>query len=434
MAGSTMKVKRYTVQYFFPLFCRSNTVTTRVLPKFQKTFSYNEWNRWKKMFQNLMVAEDIKGTKRKLAMLITHGGEDMAVLVDNVADRNEPGVGFSVSLVENNEYTKTLVKLDDFFAEKAPSFAVVERFRALKQGTSEDVKSFSLKLKEAVKACNYQDEDRMLLEQFLRGIRDIKIKNRLLIRQHASFEEALVQAETEEAANKTTEDIKSETEINYVAASDALCYFCKRTGHVAPSCTKLKEHVCGKCHKKGHSGKYCRARTVGRPPKANPYSRPKTRSNFRPQSRPPFNRVSRVDFVEEDTNQNDEEVELVTENQEYIFSLESTKFVQAIVGGVRQEFVLDTGAKSNIVPRPHWLLMKEKGVKTKNQTKDVKTVFKAFGASEPLAVIGLFSATLQIGDKTGVESFYVLEKGDKCLLGADTIFGWNLFSEKPNVG
>ena len=142
-----------------------------------------------------------------------------------------------------------------------------------------------------------------------------------------------------------------------------------------------------------------------------------------------------MNFVEEDTMPEESRSELIVGNEgfEYIFNLQSSKFVYATVGGVRQDFVLDTGARSNIIPRPYWLLMKEKGIITKSMDKNVNTTFKAFGATEPLKVIGKFTAELKINEKSDIESFYVLDKGDKCLLGAETIFKRGIMNLTRNV-
>lgn len=59
-------------------------------------------------------------------------------------------------------------------------------------------------------------------------------------------------------------------------------------------------------------------------------------------------------------------------------------------------------------------------------TCEVYKSFKAFRADEALKTLGSFEATLKLGDYTKMESFYVPDKGEKNLLGADTI---NLYAK-----
>ena len=147
----------------------------------------------------------------------------MTMLVENLPNRNEPGVGLSVSMIKDDEYHRVLTKLDDYFSEKSTSFAVVEKFRQLKQLGDENVKAYGVRLMEAVKLCNYQDEDRMLLEQFLRGLREGKMKDRLLVHQYDSYEQALAAADRVEVTIIAAGE-KQTTEINYVKKEEVHCF------------------------------------------------------------------------------------------------------------------------------------------------------------------------------------------------------------------
>ena len=105
-----------------------------------------------------------------------------------------------------------------------------------------------------------------------------------------------------------------------------------------------------------------------------------------------------------------------------MFKLQDTELICATVVGVHHDFVLDDRARSNIIPRPLGSLMKKQGVVTERMRENVRATSKAFGLTGPLPVVGMFTADLRIDGSSGVESFYVLEEGGECLLGADTIF------------
>lgn len=370
------------------------------LSRFQTEFTESQWKNWKNQLLNYMVIKKAFTPDEKLAHIIYHGDTEMSSLLENLPPRNDPGVGFSVSLVERNEFEVALLKLDDYFEDRATPYAMVSAFRELKQNGNEGVKTFAVRVREAARKCNFLDEDRQVMEQFIRGVNDEKIKKKALCNVYSSLDAVLNEA----AANETMASYEKTPDINFVTPAKLRCFWCKAEGHGCNVCPKLKIYKCKRCQKMGHSEKFCKGKQVGQ---------------WKPKKlEKKGSRSTQVNFVEEVEKM--EEEQPTPSSIEYVFHLETGISIFAKVGKVKQEFIVDTGAKSNIVPLAVWRVLKERGVVPLNQSKHSDKTFRAYGSNELLKVTGTFDATLEIGGNSTVETFFVTEKGDVCLLGRDT--------------
>jgi hypothetical protein len=81
--------------------------------------------------------------------------------------------------------------------------------------------------------------------------------------------------------------------------------------------------------------------------------------------------------------------------------------------------LIDSGTRRNLITAETWRVMKDKRVKVEQMLKSSDVAFKAYGQSEPIPVIGRFQATLKLNQKTSLQWFYVVEKGEICLLGEE---------------
>lgn len=375
-------------------------MAARLLPKFRPDFSNKEWVSWKSLVKRFIVTQRARTPDEKLAHLVLQGGEELDNLLETLPHRNPVGVGLSVSLIQNDEFELALQKLDDHFEAKTTTFATSTAFKDLKQNTGESAKMFSIRVREMARRCNFANEEQEIINQLIRGLRGNEIKQKAHYHQYESVEEVVNEAFAKESKVCATSE---HDEINMIA-ENATCYFCKTKGHISRICPKLKDIICKRCKKKGHTQAYCREKVIGR------------WSGRRHERGAHATRT--IHFVEESQGENS--THGGNSDTEYIMHLDATKTVFANIGGVKQDFVVDTGVKSNIIPSTVWRLLKEKGIKVKNQSTDCNKIFMAFGAECPLVVLGMFEARLKVGNTTDYEKFYVLEKGERCLLGLDT--------------
>lgn len=253
-----------------------------------------------------------------------------------------------------------------------------------------------------------------VLEQFIHGTNDMKVKERALTTNYEDVSEALDFA----AANETiSRSQSSSTSVNFVSSkkpSGIECYYCKTPGHTCNECPKLRLAVCKICKKRGHTAKFCKSRSRT---KVGTIGKDKRKEHSK-----------KVYFVEESDD------EALLDTNEYIMHLDGSKSVYGKIGGINQDFILDTGASSNIIPLGVWKVLKEKGIKVFNQSKQTSKTFRGF-SNEPLEVVGTFEAMLKLGEQEGKERFYILAPGEKCLLGYQSAIKYEIITvNEKNVG
>lgn len=90
------------------------------------------------------------------------------------------------------------------------------------------------------------------------------------------------------------------------------------------------------------------------------------------------------------------------------------------VGGVSLKMLVDSGADANLVTLEAWEMLKKAGVRVSSSTKDSDRRFLSYGSSTPLSVRGTFTAEIKIQNQSSFSEFYVVEKGQTCLLGDAT--------------
>lgn len=374
---------------------KRSEMANRLSTKFQADFSEREWLAWKKLFLSYVVTQRARTPEERLAHLITQGGDELAYLLENLPPRNEDGVGLSVSLIARDPFLLELTKFDDYFESKETPITAVKEFRDLKQKQGEKAKMYLVRVREMARRCNFVDENRQVMEQFILGLNDEKVKQRALTASYSNVMEVLEHASVNETVRSTA---TPGLEINFVdklGGRQMVCYYCKERGHTCSDCPKLKNVVCRKCRKRGHTARYCK-------------QRPARIGNFQPSRR-----QREVRYIDGPEETDDREAEFIM----HLEDASMHRMVYVKIGGVTQEFILDTGVKSNIVPVVVWRVLKERKMQMFNTSNESTAVFRAYGAEEPIKVICTFEAALKLDERESREKFFVLDRGEKCLLG-----------------
>ncbi|XP_058828561.1 uncharacterized protein LOC131688370 [Topomyia yanbarensis] len=104
----------------------------------------------------------------------------------------------------------------------------------------------------------------------------------------------------------------------------------------------------------------------------------------------------------------------------YIFYAMGRNVFHFKIGGVTIPMTIDSGADANIISSKIWIQMKEAGVQVINMFEQTDRILKAYAASDPLKVLGMFTADIQAGPRKAEAKFYVVEGDQQCLLGDKT--------------
>lgn len=399
-----------------------------------------EFEDWKSMFENYCESERKESPDVKLAALNYLGGPEVRKLLKILPPRNEDGVGLSVSLIANDVYRQAMDKLEDYFEKIEDTQLEREQFQSLVQHCDETAKRFLKRVREKAMRCDYQDIEVRIQEQFVKGIKDEKVK-RLARKRGTDTETLLAEATFNEASKPSMTAAVNrvrfeQRQVMRDGQSDVQgCFFCKAPDHNIKDCPIKDQVVCYSCNQRGHTARYCTMNTMDRGQKGNPaglvrrttsYERPRP---YDPAQRQPYRHSGNTTgLARTQSNQragrNKEVVNMIElgdeeipPDTEYICALDGCKAIDCVIGGVKQQMLIDTGTRRNIVPRVVWELMKLKGVKVFNQTKQVDITFYSFGSEKPLTVTCSFEATTEAAGKKLNTRFYVVEEGKQCLLG-----------------
>lgn len=164
-----------------------------------------------------------------------------------------------------------------------------------------------------------------------------------------------------------------------------------------------KTSRCNKCNKIGHFARCCRDNRKHR------FSNVKTVANGIHQ-----NTDRKPKFVRE--------IDDVTKNVEIreLFHLEGKRTVMADVGGVTLRFIIDTGADEDVLSTDDWTTLKRLGFRAYSIKKGSDKIFRAYGSTTPLTVLGEAEMEVSIDGASCVSTFFVIKDGRCSLLSGKT--------------
>lgn len=376
----------------------------RPIPEFSPAES---WTAWKEGFECFLSAMRILDEEQKLVNLKFIGGSMVRDLLKTLPDEVDETVG--------SEYYRAMSKLDKYHEEGISIVAERHEFKAMTQLENELVKQFYVRLRKKAVTCQFENAEERIQEQLLDGLTDEKLKRRAGMNNY-TVQQILKDGAVSESYTKSTSASTSST-VNYVDSKNKTikCFYCKKIGHTTRHCKKLLEYVCKKCNKKGHTEKRCRD----------------GRRDDKPQPRAKKQRKEEVKYLSSSSD-SDEGGEPAIET-EYLCYLGGEKMYPVKIGTAPIEVVVDTGTRSNIVPKKHWEILKLKKIKVFNQTKQINKQFYSFGSDQPLKCLMSFESKIEANGESKNVKFYVLEKGAKCLLGHETAEDLKIISFKAPV-
>ena len=118
--------------------------------------------------------------------------------------------------------------------------------------------------------------------------------------------------------------------------------------------------------------------------------------------------------------QNKPNIAILKKEKKNIFVTKASLVVDVIIGGVELKGVLiDSGASVNVIDRETWEMLKQHKIRCQQSYKSDRRIY-SYAASEPLKIVGIFSAVVEVGHSAVEGKFVVIEAQGRPLLGYQT--------------
>ncbi|XP_055585193.1 uncharacterized protein K02A2.6-like [Uranotaenia lowii] len=400
------------------------------------------WREWKGSLEYYFDSYEINDQKIKRSKMLHLGGPQLQKVFRSLEGTED----FPVVLLEKRYYDLAIERLDTYF--KPRSQDVLERhiLRNMKQGAEERFSHFVLRLRQQLNDCGlekFTDEARSIVEELMiidvivegcnsqelkrkilekdRSLADIEALGESLESVNIQEKEMKVGSKTEVAGQSEICKIKSEKSTSdrrqerfakrFVPRqnktvenkSGVICYACGRYSHISTASECLaKGQQCRKCQKMGHFENVCRKRSL--------YTKGKS---------PP----KKVQAIEDVSVPNDgAQVESENSNKVYytFYTGSQANVFNCKIGGTMVEVFIDSGSEVNLITTETWEQMKSHQVVVSNCKKGSDKILKAYGSTDPLHILGTFEAVVEIGNKSTDAIFFVVDGGQRNLLGDAT--------------
>lgn len=401
------------------------------------------WKRWKRAFTYYVQGRNIDNAARKRALLLHSAGmevQDLFETLDEVEFHAE-GEGDV-----DDVYKQALRMLDAYFIPKVNVPYERHVFRSLKQKEDETVDQFVTRLKKQSLNCDFgDDQNDQIRDQVIDMCKSSQLRRKLLQRgADLTLEVLLDTARAMEAVDHQSKSMEASSgNVNRLWTKDApransycgnarrgaargnstyrpdnkfrkTCYRCGREGHISSSenCP-ARDAQCNDCGGLGHFSIKCR--TKSRDEKKPGGSDKGHKFGYRGDKKKKFPR-SHSNYVEADQESD--------VSDEYAFHLRDddvtdNAVIDVKVGGVYLRTLIDSGSTANVIDSKTWKYLKAQKVKCVSE-RTVKRLYPYGTNSEPLDIMGTFSATVEVEDRQVEAKFLVIRGEGRALLSKTT--------------
>lgn len=341
-----------------------------------------------------------------------YAGNEMHATYLRLVAQQRAEIGEDIEIA--HAYSDVLDLFDEEFLRANNTDVQISVFDAMKKTNNEKWFAFVSRLRQQLRFCGHNDETQeILIKQKIIANCGNKETRAKLLKKDRSLADVLTIVTTAEVVDSYDASISEQqattSGVNAVGQdtkqNGPKCFGCGRSGHKrGENACVAKGKACYGCGRVGHFRDYCHL---------NRKSEFKGRQNAaskRGNSR--FTKGnSNVRYVEESEDDGDAEIE-------YIFYLGDSKtMMDVMIGGFKVRACIDSGTKKNLLTAATWAKLKAEKIKIIQQRPDSDTIFRGYGQTEPIKILGMFKAELVINGINSTPWFYVSEKGESNLIG-----------------
>ena len=136
-----------------------------------------DWKKWKKAFDNFIIASDITVDARKKALLQVLAGPKINDIIDSFSEADLPG---------NCTSTTMLAKIEEYLTPKKNLSFERYVFRQMKKADDETFNAYILRLSQAATRCGFDDysPDQAIVDQIIENCENRELR-RILLKESA---------------------------------------------------------------------------------------------------------------------------------------------------------------------------------------------------------------------------------------------------------
>lgn len=352
------------------------------------------WSKWKRSLELFLEVSCVALPSRKKSYLLHYAGSEVQDIFYDIEGHNAaPPAGSDV-------YREAIRLLDEYFAplSSVPYDRFV--FRTMKQKEGETVEKFVNRLKEQGRLCDYgaaldmrvteQVFDHCLLEELREAILKKKIMTVAGIVEEARIIETVHRNREQMAKECVTAEDASVNRIKMNKKKEGSCYRCGIMGHFAndKSCP-ARSKTCDRCNIIGHFKQMCKTKLESTPNKKH----------------------GKVMMVGESKNVSRSE-DSENDDDSDVCNIYATSTEQGVVtcytGGVKLNWVVDSGAHVNVISRRTWDELKQNGCHYTNEKKP-REALRVYGEGK-LKVHKVIKADIETRTKKVSHQIYVVDQ------------------------
>uniref|UniRef100_A0AAG5CQI3 CCHC-type domain-containing protein n=1 Tax=Anopheles atroparvus TaxID=41427 RepID=A0AAG5CQI3_ANOAO len=318
------------------------------------------WKKWMRSFELFAEVAKVTGASAKKANLLHYAGLEVLEIFFNIEGNDAaPAEGSDV-------YKDAKTLLDNHFNPMKNLVYERSKFRSIVQG-EDAFEKFVLKLKQQADLCEYTNQEERMVEQIFDKANSNTLRERMLQKKMTSLQEVTQLGQSLEMLEIHREKSNSdEAAVNKVKSSriakkpsasmdNFTCYRCGRRGHIARDAEcPAKDEVCNKCGVKGHFKSRCK-------------SEDKRKDQRKGKGR------DQVRCVQSGSDDSEDE-----ECVQYVFATDAAKEadLKCTMGGVKLNWIVDSGAGVNVIDWETWKSLKRKEVDVIDVDKNPKMKLK----------------------------------------------------------
>jgi hypothetical protein len=422
------------------------------------------WQTWKRDFENMVVGFGIENADRKKALLLHFGGEILRDTYDSLVDGAIPFVNDAEEIPEEDEeddddeganegipnpnagapqaspYEIAVNLLTSYFDRERNLPFERHIFRSINQLEGERIDNFIVRLRKQAKRCGFTNVQEEIRDQIIdKG--SARLRRKFLEKRNITLAQIIRIAHVDEDI-ETQSRIMNETTpaVSQVNEMSVECSRCGRRDHTAKEGDRCPAsgRICRKCNRRGHFEIKCWIDEENAGSSWNQHNQTHNNNNDRENydscnNNRATNHQS-MRFANSggsrrrqnsgqvcEVNQQSEE-----EKTEYAFAMshvsqqfgedgDTDSFVNACVGGVKLTLLIDSGTTCNVIDQDTWEFLKQKSIKC--ASRKCEKLIKTYANRLLLSTIGEFDCTVAIEGLVQTATFLVIKEKAAPILG-----------------